>query len=255
MAILQARQTVTIDEKKDRTRFKNTDHFGGELKYFSDCILNDIHPEPDAEEGYADVRVLESILEALKTGSPVKLSPFTRTRRIDTSAQKMQSNRTTASLTIKCRVSFVSSVCPNTSALHSQSLAMPSTFASHDCKADGLMSTRWRQTISLLRRKLARLSVTLRSAPCSFECQSDWFPVAVLDTWTLAGIARHSSINRSARYVHPSHDAVRHVFSKMAFATRLEDGDDETLQGANDTDPLSSRYTGENFGFQRSLSG
>ena len=48
--------------------FKNTDHFGGELKYFSDCILNDSEPEPDAEEGYADVRVLEGILRALKSG-------------------------------------------------------------------------------------------------------------------------------------------------------------------------------------------
>jgi predicted dehydrogenase len=82
-------QTVSIGEKKDTTSFKNTDHFGGELKYFSDCILNDIYPEPDAEEGYADVRVLEAILEALKTGQSVTLPPFTRTKRIDTSAQKM----------------------------------------------------------------------------------------------------------------------------------------------------------------------
>ncbi len=82
-------QTVTIGEKKSTESFKNTDHFGGELKYFSDCILNNINPEPDGEEGFADVRVLEGILESLKTRSMVTLAPFTRTRRIDTEAQKM----------------------------------------------------------------------------------------------------------------------------------------------------------------------
>lgn len=82
-------QTTAIGEKKSKTSFKNTDHFGGELKYFSDCILNDIAPEPDAEEGFADVRVLEGILESLETGSPVKLAPFSRSKRIDTESQKM----------------------------------------------------------------------------------------------------------------------------------------------------------------------
>jgi predicted dehydrogenase len=82
-------QTVLIGEKKSKESFKNTDHFGGELKYFSDCILNDLSPEPDGEEGFADVRVLEGIMEALETGKSVKLQPFTRSRRIDTEVQKM----------------------------------------------------------------------------------------------------------------------------------------------------------------------
>src|ERR1700744_2263372 len=82
-------QTITIGEKKEDHSFKNTDHFGGELKYFSECILNDEQPEPDGEEGFADVRVLEGIQNALQTGSSVKLAPFTRSRRIDTERQKM----------------------------------------------------------------------------------------------------------------------------------------------------------------------
>lgn len=82
-------QVTMIGEKSSSQSFKNTDHFGGELKYFSDCILNDIEPEPNGEEGYADVRVLEGILEALETGGSVQLKPFTRTRRIDTEAQKV----------------------------------------------------------------------------------------------------------------------------------------------------------------------
>ena len=81
-------RTVTLGEKKSHESFKNTDHFGGEVKYFSDCILNGTDPEPDGEEGYADVRVIEGILKALETGGPVRLEPFTRTRRIDTAAQK-----------------------------------------------------------------------------------------------------------------------------------------------------------------------
>ena len=81
-------QTISIRDDKSRKSFKNTDHFGGELKYFSDCILNNTDPEPDGEEGFADVRVLEGVLEALKTGAPVKLEPFTRSKRIDTTAQE-----------------------------------------------------------------------------------------------------------------------------------------------------------------------
>ncbi len=39
--------------------------------------------EPDGEEGYADVRVLEGILEALRTRGSVTLEPFSPTKHID----------------------------------------------------------------------------------------------------------------------------------------------------------------------------
>lgn len=77
----------SIGAKKQHKAFKNTDHFGGEMKYFSDCILNDVEPEPGAEEGYADVRVIEGIFECLKTGTRVELPPFSRSERIDTKKQ------------------------------------------------------------------------------------------------------------------------------------------------------------------------
>lgn len=83
-------RTVTIGDEKHHDSFKNTDHFGGELKYFSDCILNGTDPEPDAEEGYADLRVIEGILKALESGGPVRLEPFARTRRINLSGQLQQ---------------------------------------------------------------------------------------------------------------------------------------------------------------------
>jgi predicted dehydrogenase len=75
--------SLTIGEKKDNITYKNTDHFGGEMKYFSDCILHEIDPEPDAEEGLADVRVLEAIQRSLKTGEVQTLPPFVRSKHID----------------------------------------------------------------------------------------------------------------------------------------------------------------------------
>jgi predicted dehydrogenase len=88
------RQVTVIGEEKAEQGFKNTDHFGGEMKYFSYCILNNEEPEPNAEEGLADVRVLEAILEALESGRSIPLGPaifasFRRDRRIDTQAQRM----------------------------------------------------------------------------------------------------------------------------------------------------------------------
>ncbi len=80
-------QTLAIGEDKKKSSFKSTDHFGGEMKYFSACILNNTEVEPDGEEGFADVRVLEGVIEALETGKSVTLAPFTRTKRMDTEKQ------------------------------------------------------------------------------------------------------------------------------------------------------------------------
>ena len=80
-------QTLIVGETKSGNSFKNTDHFGGEMKYFSACILDGVEPEPDGEEGFADVRVLDGILRALASGRSEVLAPFTRSRRIDTKAQ------------------------------------------------------------------------------------------------------------------------------------------------------------------------
>jgi predicted dehydrogenase len=82
-------QTITTGKKKEEHSFKNTDHFGGEMKYFSECILSNESPEPNGEEGFADVRVLEGIMAALDSGGAVMLSPFERSRRIDTERQKI----------------------------------------------------------------------------------------------------------------------------------------------------------------------
>jgi predicted dehydrogenase len=75
------KHTTLIDKVEKSETFKTTDHFGGELKYFSECILEDHNPEPDGQEGMLDVRVLAAIEESLKTGQTVKLAPFHRSKR------------------------------------------------------------------------------------------------------------------------------------------------------------------------------
>ena len=74
---------LTIDKKKSTESFSTTDHFGGELKYFSECVVNNKQPEPDGEEGMLDVRVLEAIERALITGTSQQLPVYTRKRRPD----------------------------------------------------------------------------------------------------------------------------------------------------------------------------
>ncbi len=75
------KHVTTVNKEKSSESFKKTDHFGGELKYFSECILKDVQPEPDGEEGMLDVRVLAAIEQSLLTGQVQKLAPYTRTRR------------------------------------------------------------------------------------------------------------------------------------------------------------------------------
>ncbi len=72
-----------LGEDKKQESFKNTDQFGGEMKYFSDCILNGQDPEPDGEEGLLDVRVIEAIMRSLETGTKQTLEPAKRSKQID----------------------------------------------------------------------------------------------------------------------------------------------------------------------------
>jgi predicted dehydrogenase len=72
---------MTVDKKETTESFKATDHFGGELKYFSDCILHDRMPEADGEEGMLDVRVIEAIERSLRTGQVQRLEPYHRRKR------------------------------------------------------------------------------------------------------------------------------------------------------------------------------
>ena len=69
---------LTVGEKKSEKSYGRSDHFGGETKYFSDCVLDDKHPEPDGEEGLADILVIKAIEESMQTGKPVAVKPLVR---------------------------------------------------------------------------------------------------------------------------------------------------------------------------------
>ena len=69
---------LTVGEKESEKTYGRSDHFGGETKYFSDCVLDDKHPEPDGEEGLADVLVIKAIEESLETGKAVAVKPLVR---------------------------------------------------------------------------------------------------------------------------------------------------------------------------------
>ncbi|WP_040261349.1 Gfo/Idh/MocA family protein [Pseudomonas massiliensis] len=67
---------ATLDGKTQEHTHPVVDHFAGETAYFSDCILKDRAPEPDGQEGWRDVRVIQAIERALTTGQPQRLEPL-----------------------------------------------------------------------------------------------------------------------------------------------------------------------------------
>ncbi|MGZ3789563.1 MAG: Gfo/Idh/MocA family protein [Bacteriovorax sp.] len=62
-------------EVKERIKnFKLRDQFSAELIYFSDCVLKNKNPEPNASQGLADIKVIEAIFKSLKYDRPVSLN-------------------------------------------------------------------------------------------------------------------------------------------------------------------------------------
>ncbi|CAF1121549.1 unnamed protein product [Rotaria sp. Silwood1] len=71
-----------IDGKEDSKCFPETDHFGGQTEYFSECILQNSDPEADGEEGLLDVRVIVAIKKSLEeNGKTIKLEARDRKKR------------------------------------------------------------------------------------------------------------------------------------------------------------------------------
>jgi predicted dehydrogenase len=65
---------ITTGEGTEHQKFPQRDQFGGETRYFSDCILDNRVPEPSGHEGFADVRVMKAIEASLRTHAPVSLA-------------------------------------------------------------------------------------------------------------------------------------------------------------------------------------
>lgn len=77
-----------IDGKEKQTTFGKTDQFGGEIEYFSQCVLERREPEPSGYEGLADIRIVQALLESMRSQKPVKLAPYQKKNRPD-EQQKM----------------------------------------------------------------------------------------------------------------------------------------------------------------------
>jgi glucose-fructose oxidoreductase len=68
--------TLTIGEDAKTKKGRRRDQFAAELVYFSDCVLQGRDPEPSAEEGAWDVRVVEALYESARRGATVTLEHF-----------------------------------------------------------------------------------------------------------------------------------------------------------------------------------
>ncbi|HEX2197758.1 MAG TPA: Gfo/Idh/MocA family oxidoreductase [Burkholderiales bacterium] len=72
---------LTLDGEVKERRFAKRDQFAPELLYFSDCVLKNQDPEPSADEGLADVRVIRALYQSAESGRPVELAPFEKRAR------------------------------------------------------------------------------------------------------------------------------------------------------------------------------
>jgi predicted dehydrogenase len=72
---------LKIGERETKKKFSKSDQFAPELLYFSDCVLEDREPEPSGEEGLADVRIIEAMLQSMATGRPVRVELGQRSER------------------------------------------------------------------------------------------------------------------------------------------------------------------------------
>jgi glucose-fructose oxidoreductase len=78
---------IAGDDKSEK--FDQVDQFGGEVEYFSQCILDNKQPEPDGYEGLADIRIVQALIESTRTRQPVKLPPYEKATR-PTKDQQME---------------------------------------------------------------------------------------------------------------------------------------------------------------------
>lgn len=64
---------ITIEGKKQKTKYPKRDQFGAELTYFSKCVIDGLDPEPNGIEGLADVRIINALQESASQGKPVQI--------------------------------------------------------------------------------------------------------------------------------------------------------------------------------------
>lgn len=72
--------TLVKDGKRRRRSFRKTDQIAAEVQHFLTCVRDGVDPEPSGLEGLADVRIINAIHEAARTGQAVELAPIERDR-------------------------------------------------------------------------------------------------------------------------------------------------------------------------------
>lgn len=77
-----ARQ-LEVGGRTSRSRYGKRDQFAPELLHFSDCVLEGRLPGPSGREGVADVRVVQALLESVRSRRPVVLEPMPIAARTD----------------------------------------------------------------------------------------------------------------------------------------------------------------------------
>lgn len=68
--------SLSINDKKQERTFPAGDQFAPELIHFSDCVRKGKRPEPDGNEGLADVRIVEAIYRSASSRRTVVLKPI-----------------------------------------------------------------------------------------------------------------------------------------------------------------------------------
>jgi glucose-fructose oxidoreductase len=68
--------TLTVGEQTRTKKGRRRDQFAAEIAYFSDCVMSGRDPEPSAEEGCWDVRVVSALYESAQQQRPVALQNF-----------------------------------------------------------------------------------------------------------------------------------------------------------------------------------
>lgn len=72
---------VEVGDRMRRRQFEKRDQFAPELIHFSDCVLRGERPEPDGNEGMADVRIVRAIYESAHSGRSLKIAPVPQPKR------------------------------------------------------------------------------------------------------------------------------------------------------------------------------
>ena len=72
---------LEVDGKTTHRTFKKRDQVAAEIAEFAACIREDREPEPNGQEGLADLRVVDAIVKSFKTGKVVAIKPVRKTRR------------------------------------------------------------------------------------------------------------------------------------------------------------------------------